>query len=65
MLNQVTCTELTTAVDDIERKAPTNTPSEALPPHAWNNDANMTDFKLEDTRNGFTEQQIDSKDNIT
>ena len=26
---------ITTAVDDIERKAPTNTPSEASPPHNW------------------------------
>lgn len=26
--------DLTTAVDDIDRKAPTNTPSEAPPPHA-------------------------------
>lgn len=24
---------ITTAVDDMERKAPTNTPSEASPPH--------------------------------
>lgn len=26
---------VTTAVEDIERNAPTNTPSEGLPPHNW------------------------------